>query len=60
MNKSLLNTMQLNTSKVRFLISITMVPILNESSHGEVLGQAINFKCLIWIVSLGMVEQRQL
>jgi hypothetical protein len=52
MNKSLLNTMQLNMSKVRFLIGITMVPILNESSHREVLGQAINFKCLIWIVSL--------
>jgi hypothetical protein len=60
MNKSLMNTIQLNTSKVRFLINITMVPVLNESSDGEVLGQAINFKCLIWIVSLGMVEQRQL
>jgi hypothetical protein len=60
MNKSLLNTMQLNMSKVRFLIGITMVPILNESSDGEVLGQAINFKCLIWIVSLEMVEQHQL
>jgi hypothetical protein len=39
---------------------VTSVPSISEASRQQVLGQAMDLNYLTWIVSLGMVEQRQL
>jgi hypothetical protein len=39
---------------------MTLVPSIFEASRQQVLGQAMDLNCLIWIVSLGMAKQRRL
>ncbi len=43
-----------------FPTGVTSVPSIYEASRRQVLGQAMDLKCLTWIVSLGMVEQCRL
>jgi len=43
-----------------FPTGMPFVPSIFEASRRQVLGQAMDLNCLTWIVSLGMVEQRQL
>jgi len=39
-----------------FPTGMTFVPFISEASRRQVLGQAMDLNCLIWIVSLGMAE----
>jgi hypothetical protein len=39
---------------------VTLVRSISDASRQQVLGQAMDLNCLIWIVSLGMAEQRWL
>ncbi len=43
-----------------FPTRMTLVPFIFEASRRQVLGQAMDLNCLIWIVSLSMVEQCRL
>jgi hypothetical protein len=40
-----------------FPTGVTSVPSISEASRRQVLGQAMDLNCLIWIVSLGMAKQ---
>jgi len=43
-----------------FPTRVTSVPSISKASRRQVLGQAMDLNCLIWIVSLGMAKQHQL
>ncbi len=45
---------------MEFSTSITTILSILEASHRQVLGQTMDLNCLTWVISFGMVEQRQL